>query len=154
MCCTAFLCGLRDCFKLICTLLTVYLICRELFNFLIVKLTITSIEEETLKSVDIPDVVICLEPSFDFGILKKYGYITDTYYRGSMDGKSFTGWNGRENETKSSNEILEEALVVKSHFAKKKTFITLAKYKDEYSQLVFSSQSAAKVSLVTLWALS
>ena len=95
MCCTGFLCGLRNCFILICTLLTVYLICQELFNFFIVKPTITSIEEETLKSVDIPDVVICLEPSFDFGVLKKYGYIKDTYYRGSMDGKSFTGWNGR-----------------------------------------------------------
>ena len=147
MCCTAFLCGLRNCFILICTLLTVYLICQELFNFFIVKPTITSIEEETLKSVDIPDVVICLEPSFDFGVLKKYGYIKDTYYRGSMDGKSFTGWNGRENETKSSNEILEEALVVKSHFAKNTTFITFAKYKDEYSQFFQAEVKLRSLSL-------
>ena len=62
---------------------------------------------------DLPEVVICLEPGFDSRVLEKYGYSGSYsyYYRGLINNK-FIGWNGRKEETRSSREILEEALIV------------------------------------------
>ena len=87
---------------------------QELFTFAIVKPTTTSKEEKDLEISDLPEVVVCLEPGFDTEVLKNYGYKTLGYYRGSMDGDKFAGWNGNENHRKSSLEILEEALIVKN----------------------------------------
>ena len=117
-----------------CFLLTIYLISQELFNFAVVKPTTTSKEEQVLRITDIPDVVICLDPAINTTVLEKFGYFAASYYRGLSDQDNFIGWNGIENETKSSNEILDEALVVKKHFVKIKTFITFAKYKNEFQQ--------------------
>ena len=126
------LCSFRNIFKFICTLLTLFLICQELFTFTVTKPTTTSKEEKGLETRDLPEVVICLEPGFDSKTLGKYGYNSNQYYRGLMNGK-FIGWNGREWEAKSSSEILEEALIVKSQHINDTMhmFIKQAGYKTE-----------------------
>ena len=101
---------LRKVFTFLCAVLTLLLIFQELFAFAITRPTSNFQEEKDLQTGDIPEVVLCFEPGFDFSKLERYGYNSDTYYRGSMDGKSFVGWNG--DETKSSKDILEEILVV------------------------------------------
>ena len=100
----------------ICSLLTVLLICQELYRYVVVRPTTTSKEEKGLRSSDIPETVVCADPGFASDVLKKYGYKVLTYYRGSMDGENFVGWNGRKNESKSAHDILEEALIVDHHF--------------------------------------
>ena len=49
-------------------------------------------------------------------VLQRYGYASNTYYRGSLDTEKFVGWNGGKNENKSSQSILEEALTVDGKF--------------------------------------
>ena len=67
-------------------------------------------EEKVLRSTDIPETVICAEPGFDSDVLEKHGY-TLMYYRGSMNGQDFVGWNGRENESNSAHAILKETVL-------------------------------------------
>ena len=98
----------RTLFTLVCSVLTILLLLQELYNFVITKPTSTSIDEKQLETADIPDVVVCIDPGFNKTALEKYGY-SGTYYRGSMDGEKFVGWNG--NGSKSSHEILEEVLL-------------------------------------------
>ena len=120
--------SLRTILKLICTLLTCFLLIQELYTFVVTKPTLTFIEEKKLEVEDLPEVVICLEPGFDNKVLEKYGY-KDHYSRGLMNGK-FIGWNGKENETKASGEILEEALILKHQQIGRTKIITSAKYRD------------------------
>ena len=99
----------RKFFTLICSLLTVFLLAQEVFNFAITRPTSTAKEEEQLKASDIPDVVVCPEPGFNSSAFEKHGYLHfATYYRGSMDGDKFVGWNGNGKE--SSQDILEDVL--------------------------------------------
>ena len=99
----------RNFFTLICSLLTTFLLTQELYTFAIVKPTSTAKEEEQLKASDIPDVVVCPDPGFNSSAFEKHGYMHfATYYRGSMDGDKFVGWNGNRNE--SSQDILEDVL--------------------------------------------
>ena len=114
---------------------------------MVVRPTTTSKEEQNLRITDIPDVVICLDPAINTTVLEKFGYFAASYYRGLSDHGNFIGWNGIENETKSSNEILDEALVVKKHFANIKTFITFAKYKNEFQQFF---KAVIKIKSLTL----
>ena len=56
-----------------------------------------------------------MEPSIFTKVLEKYGYKqVHFYYKGLVGDGEFIGWNGNENVTKSSSEILEEALLVKN----------------------------------------
>ena len=127
------ICSLRIFFKLTCSLLTLLLIYQELFSFLVLKPTRTSTEEKGLTIDDFPDVVICLEPGFQSNVLEKNGYIAHKYYKGEMN-KKFFGWNG--NGTKSSVEILEDALLVKRRHISESKFITRALYRDLNQQHV------------------
>ena len=102
---------LRKVFTLLCTILTLILIYQQLVAFTITKPTSSSREERKLESRDLPEVVLCFDPGFDPKVLESYGYSV-TYYRGSMNARAFVGWNGGENETKSSKDILEDVLVV------------------------------------------
>ena len=101
----------------ICSLLTVLLICQELYRYVVVRPTTTSKEEKGLRSSDIPETVICADPGFDSDVLEKYGYTATTYYRGSMDEKNFVGWNGHKNESNSAHAILEESFIVDKEFS-------------------------------------
>ena len=101
---------LRKVFALLCAILTLILIYQQLVAFAITKPTSSFREEKKLESRDLPEVVLCFEPGFDSKVLEKYGY-SILYYSGSMDG-AFVGWNGGENETASSKDILDDVLVV------------------------------------------
>ena len=122
-------CSFRNFFKLICALLTVFLIYQELFTFAIEKPTTTSKEDREIDINDIPDVVMCLEPGIDTNVLRQYGYKqVRSYYRGAINRK-FIGWNGNTKRKKSSKDILEEALIVKDKHIKRSIFIKKAKYR-------------------------
>ena len=108
---------LRNFFSFTCSLLTVLLICQELYNYEVVRPTSASKEEKELRSSDIPDTVICADPGFDSDVLEKYGYTATTYYRGSMDEKNFVGWNGHKNESNSAHAIMEESFIVDKEFS-------------------------------------
>ena len=102
---------LRNLFTSVCSMLTILLICQELDTFVNIKPTSTSKEELELVGADIPETVLCANPGFSSDVLQRYGYASNTYYRGSMDTEKFVGWNGGKNENKSSRSILEEALL-------------------------------------------
>ena len=104
---------LKNFFSLICSLLTIAMVCQELYTFAIERPTSVSTEEGSLGSDDFPELVICSEPGLDLKAVDKYGYLRDTYYRGSHDGRKFVGWNGVKNE-KPAKDILEEALTIKN----------------------------------------
>ena len=129
-------CSFANLFKVICALLTLSLICQELFTFVVEKPTTTSREQKDIDNNDIPEVVICLEPGINTTVLEKYGLDKRIYYKGKVrvnGKKKFIGWNG--NETKSSNEILEEALIVKEEHVKSLKFIAHANYRSRRNQL-------------------
>ena len=63
------------------------MIYQELWNFVVIKPTVSSTEERTLGTVDIPKVVMCLDPGFDNRVLEKYGYVASEYYRGFIGNK-------------------------------------------------------------------
>ena len=109
-------------------MLTLLLICQEVYEFVILRPTGTSAEERDLESGDFPDVVVCLEPGFKSRVLERNGYVARKYYKGEIK-KRFVGWNG--NETKSYDEILEEALVIGSQHITKDNFISKAVYRGE-----------------------
>ena len=134
-----FFISLKNMFTSICSILTLYLIYQVLFTNVVEKPTTTSREQKDLDIGDLPEVVVCLDPSWspnsthqwdmstyqykrhsraicyldpglNYTSLMKYGYHS-TYSLGVID-KKFTGWNGGAQETKSSDEILEEALEI------------------------------------------
>ena len=108
---------IRNLSTLICSLLTLVLICQELYTYAVIKPTTTSTEEKELETRDLPETVLCVQPGFDSDVLEKYGYVmSNTYFRGSIDGQKFVGWNGDKNENVSSYEILEESLTVNANF--------------------------------------
>ena len=106
------LCSLRKVLKLSCALLTLFLIYQLIHTFLVIRPTTTSKEEKDLDISDLPEVVICLENGLDSKVLENYGYSRPVSYFIGMTGHLFVGWNGISEETKSSFEILEEALIV------------------------------------------
>ena len=107
------------------------LIYQELVKFFIIRPTSDFKEEKKLETFDFPEVVLCLEPGFNSKVLHDYGYKTATYYRGTMGyTTSFVGWNGGENETRSSEEILEDVLAAESRFLNDSTLIKGKSTKD------------------------
>ena len=114
---------MKKVFTFLCTILTLLLIYQELVAFAITKPTSNFQEEKRLEARDIPEVLLCFEPGFDVKVLEKYGYNADSYYRGSMDQDHFVGWNGGENENKSSKDILEDVLVAKSYLLNESNFV-------------------------------
>ena len=126
--------SLKSLFTSICTILTVLLICQELYTFSFVKPTTTSNEEKELETTDLPDVVFCLEPAFDLENLTQYGYLKDSYFRGSPSGNfgDFVGWNGQDME-KSSQDILNEVLVFDDNILGQ--LVKVANYVDQQMSL-------------------
>ena len=111
----------KNSFKLVCFSLTLLLIYQESVKFSVTKPTTTSTEEKDLETSDLPEVVLCPVPGFNDEVIYKYGYSNVAYYRGlvgSKNGKTyvrtFVGWNGRTEQNRSSNEILEEILTIDS----------------------------------------
>ena len=103
-----------------------YLIYQVMFTYVVEKPTSTSKEVRKLEVADLPEVTVCLDPGLNYTALKKYGY-HGTYSVGVIQ-KKFAGWNGGESDTKSSEEILEEALLVPDWRFNKTRLISSAKY--------------------------
>ena len=73
------------------TILTVYLLFNEFYNFLLVKPTQTSPEQSSLKKEYFPEMIVCPEPAFNLTALR------DEEYRQSF--RLWTGnilWNKRK----------------------------------------------------------
>ena len=66
-------CSFKNFVRLICALLTLFLIFQELFTFVVKKPTTTSKEENVFDFKCIPIVVICLETGIDIKVLEQYG---------------------------------------------------------------------------------
>ena len=90
----------KNVFTIICSILTSYLICDVLLTYVVEKPTTTSREEKELEITDLPEVVVCLDPGLNYESLEKNGY-HGTYVSGEVEGH-FVGWNGGENQNKSS----------------------------------------------------
>ena len=89
--------NVKNCLTFVCVSLTILLIYKELVTFSVTKPTATSKEEEKLDTSNLPEVVVCLDPGFDVGIMRKYSYLPERYYKGENDNKTFVGWkNGKQ----------------------------------------------------------
>ena len=119
--------ALRNLLTLFSSALTFILICQVLYSFVVTKPTTTSQEEKRLRTEDLPETLVCMEPGLDSGVLKKYGYKATTYWRGSMDQRKFVGWTGDGNGNKSSYALLEEALTVDANFRSLFKFVSFRK---------------------------
>ena len=110
----------KNVFTLLCSSITLLLIYNLVITFTVEKPTTSAKEEKQLEKSDLPEVAVCLEPGYSNVTLEKYGYHISSYYRGVLQpkiSKEFVGWNGEENENKSSLEILEEALLLPNNEA-------------------------------------
>ena len=117
-----FFISLKNAFTAICSILTLFLVYQVLFTYIVERPTSTSKEVRPLEVADLPEVVICLDPGLNYTALIKYGY-HGSYVMGTKSSgkKKFVGWNGGEGENKSSEEILEEALLVPDSWRFNKT---------------------------------
>ena len=122
----------KTAFTILCSFLTLGLIFQVMFTYVVTKPTSTSREEKKLEIADLPEVVVCLDPGLDYESLFKYhGYQGTEYWRGALNTSGrFIGWNGREEENKSSHDILKDAFRV-PHFNKSK-LIQYAGYSDNH----------------------
>ena len=83
--------SIRKIFTLICSALTLFLFCKLLFTFSVVKPTTTYKGEKELETIDLPEIVVCADPGFKVEVLENYGYVSgDSYFVGDIDAVSYT----------------------------------------------------------------
>ena len=110
-----------------CSALTLFLISRLFYTVVVLKPTTTYKEEKSLETIDIPEILICLDPGFDIKVLNKYGYESGfDYYKGNLPKRFFYGWNGKKDVQISSIEILEESLMIKKNASMEDSFWVMA----------------------------
>ena len=116
-------CTINTLVQLLCTLLTLLLIYQELVTFTITRPTTVSSEEMILDQDTFPEISVCLEPGLNSTAISELGY--QSFYRGSMDGQRFVGWNGRR-ENNSIDNIVEDMMTMKmdQHYFKKVLYHT------------------------------
>ena len=75
--------------------------------------------EKQIELSDLPEVVVCIlcmTPGFNSSYLNHHGYQSGSYYRGVLQPTKLIGdfvvWNWGTQEKKSSDRILEEALLL------------------------------------------
>ena len=114
---------------MLCTAITLALISQLLFTFAIEKPTTTAKLEKELELSDIPEVMVCINPGYNPVALKNHGYHISSYWRGALQpfNSGFVGWNGGEDENKSSQEMLEEVLLLPNS-----TTLALAGYTNDH----------------------
>ena len=96
--------------KVIFTFFSAYLIFEELYIYVVLKPTYTTISKREMKPEDFPDIMLCPEPAIDIEAATAKGYEgIDEYYMGFNVELGFDqiGWAGykSENLTKVSEEI-------------------------------------------------
>ena len=131
-------------FKFLSSLLTFGLMSQVLFTYVVEKPTSTSKEEKELENADLPEVVVCLDPpGLNSVSLERNGYHISTYWRGVLHpGHRFVGWNGGEGESKSSHDILEEALLIPNS---SKKLISYSGYSENYADFKESRVTLLKL---------
>ena len=78
-------------------ILTLYLLAEEFRAYLILKPTLTSITQASLKPSNFPDILLCPIPSFDLGELQKLGYEhSHDYTMGVSPFYQSDGWLGNQ----------------------------------------------------------
>ena len=104
--------SLKNLFTILCSSLTLALVSQVIFTYVVEKPTTTAKVEKRLEVDDLPEVVVCLDHGLNNESLLINGY-QNSYWRGAMKpGGNFVGWNGEDDEIKSSHDILEDALIV------------------------------------------
>ena len=99
-----------------CSALTLFLISRLFYTVVFLKPTTTYKEEKSLETIDIPEILIWLDPGFIIKVLNKYVYESGfDYYTGNLPKRFFYGWNGKKDVQMSSIEILEESVMIKKN---------------------------------------
>ena len=75
----------------------------------------------------------CLDPGFSNSSAEKYGYHVSLYWAGlRTPDLSFIRWNGKENESRSSREILEEMFLLPGNQSIVKVVAYTENYDDTY----------------------
>ena len=75
--------------------------------------------------------MVCLDPGFSKTSAEKYGYHVSLYWAGlRTPDLSFIGWNGKENESRSSREILEEMFLLPGN----QSIVKAVAYTDNYDK--------------------
>ena len=70
--------------KVIFTFFAAYLIFEELYIYVVLKPTYTTISKREMKPEDFPDIMLCPEPAIDIEAATAKGYEgIDEYYMGS-----------------------------------------------------------------------
>ena len=113
--------------QLVCSIATLYLVYSALFSFTVTRPTYISTGQEDLHHDTFPDISLCMNPALNSTAAQKYGYNVDSYFKGAnsspvVSGK-IVGWNGI-NGDRSSLEILEDIMTVKSGNLAYRTFFT------------------------------
>ena len=116
-------CTINTLVQLLCTLLTLLLIYQELVTFTVTRPTTVSSEEKILDPETFPEISVCLEPGLNSTAISDLGY--QSFYRGSMDGQRFVGWNGMK-ENNNIGNIVEDMMTMKmdQHYFKKVLYHT------------------------------
>ena len=122
----------KNIFTCLCLVITLILISQLLHTYLIKKPTTTTKIEKELEPHDLPDVVVCLDPGFSKTSAEKYGYHVSLYWAGlRTPDLSFIGWNGKENESRSSREILEEMFLLPGN----QSIVKVVAYTENYDDI-------------------
>ena len=73
---------------------------------MVTRPTTVSSEKKTLDQDNFPEISVCLDPSLNTTAIHELGYDKLTpFYRGSMDGKTFVGWNGMGGDKNNREDI-------------------------------------------------
>ena len=102
-------------FKIICFLIFVEWLYRELELLLVIRPTQISETQMKKRSSHVPDIFLCLNKGLKDDVLEDYGYHSQAAYwlgHGSLNNKSFFGWSGLEDE---DPYILQEKIMLLSN---------------------------------------
>ena len=92
-----------------------YLILEELYTFLVVKPTYTSIVKRNITAEDFPNIILCPEPGIDLTVAISKGYYgAFTYFLGSdsIIGLGQIGWGG--NNSEDVKEVFQNISILKT----------------------------------------
>ena len=102
--------ALKFCFLL----LTLYLLVEEFLAYLILKPTLTSRSQGSLKPSHFPNILICPRPSFDLGELQSLGYEhSHDYTMGVSPFYHSDGWIGNQPAV-SAEEVSQRISIIKT----------------------------------------
>ena len=101
--------------KISVALLTFYLLCDELYVFLLEKPTYSSSTKIGIDPEDFPSITICAYPGFDNQELHRHGYEQSfKYHIGDVEGTNKIGWIGNQTINSSYEFVADKISTIKS----------------------------------------